>query len=458
MSPDDTSSPQQPLSSSSNAIVPATPPIRPPRLKHLDGFRFIVSLWLVVGHNYDPNVLGSGTLAERFCFRRYVAVSFFLVLSGFVSQYAYGRRDFSQPGVLKNFYVGRIGSVLACYYATMAVALILKLASPTYSYANKGKRWEVGLPLILTLTQTWVPGYAYFGSPPAWTMSTLVAHWAVFPLLQKWLLRAEEKKVRVVVAGLPLLALMPICIALVVQGGQLPGRQWYLFYTHPLSRLPDFAYGAALSEVFVRKFRADNDAEKLVENMAEEEAHKPKPCHRVSIPFLADLVFPFIIALILAVPYSGRQSAFDSIMIFAPMHLFGLLIVGTSLDPGKSCTARVFSLEPCRQLGDFAFQVYLWRYPLFAAVCWIQNGKFPNAWVYLSPVYFLPSFFILYFFSYAWYRYIDDPLRRYLTSASVQPEKATQAYHGTDPTMAGNVDKDESSKTINDAQAYQQVV
>uniref|UniRef100_A0A7S4JRG3 Acyltransferase 3 domain-containing protein n=1 Tax=Odontella aurita TaxID=265563 RepID=A0A7S4JRG3_9STRA len=445
------SSRQQPLASV--GFTASAKAARPPRLYHLDGFRFIVGLWLVVAHNFDPKVLGEGTLLEKFCFRRYVAVSFFLVLSGFVSQYAYCGRNFNEPGVLKKFYVGRIGSVLACYYATMVVSLIMKLVSPDYSYAAKGKNWGIGLPLVITLTQTWVPKYAYFGNPPAWTMSTLVAHWAAFPWLQKWLLQAGDKKVRAVAILLPVLACIPVCITLIVEGGRLPGRVWYIFYTFPLSRFPDFAYGAALSEIFVRKFRSDSKKEETEGGTADEEL---KPWwNRVSLPFLADLIFPIVITLILAVPYSGRKSIFDSIMIFAPMHLFGLLIFGSSVDPSKSYTARVFALEPCRKLGDFAFQVYLWRYPLFAAVCWIQNGQYPSGWVYLSPPYFFPSFFVLYLLSYLWYRFVDNPIRKHLTSASTRHDNMEEHNAKCSTLSAGG--GNESDEAMNAALSYHPV-
>ena len=105
------------------------PPSRHERLEQLDGFRFLVAFWIVLAHNFEPlknkndydnnNVsLVASTLHERFCVRRYVAVSFFIILSGFVSQIAYRDRDFNANNRRK-FYVGRVGSVLACYYATM---------------------------------------------------------------------------------------------------------------------------------------------------------------------------------------------------------------------------------------------------------------------------------------------------------------------------------------------------
>jgi hypothetical protein len=88
-----------------------------PRLNQLDGFRFLVAFWLVFAHNLNATYNEVGTLYERFCYRRYFGVQFFLVLSGFVSQYAYGQKSFSsRTGVFK-FIVGRIGSVLACHYS-----------------------------------------------------------------------------------------------------------------------------------------------------------------------------------------------------------------------------------------------------------------------------------------------------------------------------------------------------
>ena len=126
--------------------VQPTAPQKKPRLNQLDGFRFIVAFWLVFAHNYNKQ-LESGTIYQRFCMRRYIAVTFFLVLSGFVSQYAYGSRDFSSRETLRKFYVGRFGSILACYYATTAVALAIRAMGHHYT----GMQWAVGVPLSTVL-------------------------------------------------------------------------------------------------------------------------------------------------------------------------------------------------------------------------------------------------------------------------------------------------------------------
>ena len=109
------------------------------------------------------------------------------------------------------------------------------------------------------------------------------------------------------------------------------------------------------------------------------------------------------------------------------MPLFGLLIYGSSLAVSKSFSnsrsfslARLMATEPFRKLGDFSLQLYLWRWPLFAVMHWqleLPTGeKLCKGWVALAwwPNFGVPLV-VLYAASYAWYIYVDNPWRAWLT-------------------------------------------
>jgi peptidoglycan/LPS O-acetylase OafA/YrhL len=67
-----------------------------------------------------------------------------------------------------------------------------------------------------------------------------------------------------------------------------------------------------------------------------------------------------------------------------------------------------------QKLGEFSFQVYLWRWPLFATIKWYKDGELKRGWMALQWKHFVPATIVLYGISYMWYAYVDSPIRRYL--------------------------------------------
>lgn len=391
------------------------PKSKPPRLLQLDGYRFIVALWLVFAHNFDPN-MSHNNLFERFCMRRYFGVQFFLILSGFVSQYAYGNRDFSSSETLRKFYIGRFGSILLCYYASMIFSCIIRGIAGHYSTS----KMITGGFLSIFLLQTWIPSMAYFGNTPAWTLATMAAHWIAYPFCQRFIQSKSDHFIIGTLFVLPVIAITPIFIGIAISEFTLSLEGWYALYTHPLFRLTDFVYGTILAEIYVRGYR-------------------PK-----RLALFSETVVPILIILTWCVPFSSRTSFYDSFMIEAPMHLFGLLIFGSSCDLDQTFFSKFMAWKPCRDLGDFAFQVYLWRWyvrgtslvwfcpakhnshsshtflprrplrPIFACFRWWEQGELQSGSIALSwPIFFLASS-LLYLISYAWYQFVDNPCRVYL--------------------------------------------
>lgn len=394
---------------------------KPPRLHQLDGFRFLVAFWLVFAHNFNANYNETGTLYERFCYRRYFGVQFFLVLSGFVSQYAYGRKSFSSRTIVFKFIVGRIGSILACHYFTQTVSLIIRFSAGHY---RPIKEYWLGIPLSYLLIQTWIPKYAYFGNTPAWTLSTLAAHWVFYPWIQPRLNKLQDKTILWGLAIVPLLAMIPSVVALwglgSVQYDEDTGTNqyvltnpnvWYALYTHPVLRLPDFIFGCLLSERFVRHWKTGALSQGS------------------SISSVADGATVLLIFLTMAVPYTQRGSIYDTLMIEGPMIIFGVLIYFGSFPPiTNSFSGYIMSLPVSRWLGDFAFQVYLFRYPIFSALSWYEHGELAFGNMFLSWPYFAVGCILLYGISYLWFVYVDTPFRKYLTKqiVSQQPTVSQQ--------------------------------
>eukprot|EP00531_Pseudo-nitzschia_arenysensis_P015896 CAMPEP_0116139080 /NCGR_PEP_ID=MMETSP0329-20121206/13113_1 /TAXON_ID=697910 /ORGANISM="Pseudo-nitzschia arenysensis, Strain B593" /LENGTH=371 /DNA_ID=CAMNT_0003634083 /DNA_START=79 /DNA_END=1191 /DNA_ORIENTATION=+ len=174
---------------------------------------------------------------------------------------------------------------------------------------------------------------------------------------------------------------------------------WYALYTHPIIRFPDFLFGCLLSERFVRQWKSGALAQASS-----------------STPLLADGATVLLITLTMAVPYTQRGSIYDTMMIQWPMILFGVLIYYGSFPPiTNSCTGYLMSLPVSRWLGDFAFQVYLFRYPIFSALSWYEHGTLEFGNMFLSWPYFAVGCILLYGISYLWFVHVDTPFRKYLT-------------------------------------------
>lgn len=60
--------------------------------------------------------------------RATVAVCYFVVLSGFITHWAYANRDFSQPGELKKFYAKRVGRVAIMSWIALGFAMVMNHA------------------------------------------------------------------------------------------------------------------------------------------------------------------------------------------------------------------------------------------------------------------------------------------------------------------------------------------
>ena len=210
----------------------------------------------------------------------------------------------------------------------------------------------------------------------------------------------------------PLLAIIPAIVALWGFGSFSYDNQYaettsyaltdpnilYALYTHYVLRFPDFLFGCLLSERYVRRWRSG----------ALEEAS--------STSRVADGATLLLILHTMAVPYTQRGSIYDTLMIEGPMVLFGVVIYYGSFPPiTRSLTGYLMSLPTSRWLGNFAFQVYLFRYPIFASLSWYEHSTLQFGNMYLSWPFFIVGCILLYGISYLWFA----PFRNYLTEKVV---------------------------------------
>jgi len=108
-----------------------------------------------------------GSPAERALCRTYLAVCYFAVLSGFITQWAYGSRSLLGAGPIGQYYLRRIGRVAFMAWVSL-IACMLIPAGTSSSGPGANDSWlHLDLPLwdwngdawmyvrCFTLTQTW---------------------------------------------------------------------------------------------------------------------------------------------------------------------------------------------------------------------------------------------------------------------------------------------------------------
>ena len=226
-----------------------------PKLNTLTSLRFFAA-GLVFLYHYARGIPGAPTWFLSLSSHPFAAVTFFFVLSGFILAYSYLDED--KPGRLKGtrkaFWISRVSRIYPLY------ALALLLALPAYAYATARGRNSLGdsalgLALVPSMVQAWIPSMAIEWNPPAWSLSVEAVFYILFPFL-------ISREVRGKGWGLLVLSFVLVCCASVscqwlwhlkLDGSAAINYNWRNFLLYfPLFHLPSFLVGLALGRIFLQ--------------------------------------------------------------------------------------------------------------------------------------------------------------------------------------------------------------
>ncbi len=220
------------------------------RLPALTGLRAFAACNIVFFHFSDPQwfgpfapIVGNG----------YTAVSFFLLLSGFILSYNYSARAARGELVHWRFWVARLSRLYPVYL--FALLISLPMLHGEWLVRSHGA-YYTGIALTLLLLQGWSPSLATFWNTPAWTMSTEAFFYLVFPFAARRRRPRTNRGTLALLGGLWLcgMALPLLYMHFKPDGDMHPGRYTTGFWIQALKfspppHLPSFLFGMVLADL-----------------------------------------------------------------------------------------------------------------------------------------------------------------------------------------------------------------
>jgi peptidoglycan/LPS O-acetylase OafA/YrhL len=324
-----------------------TPAQRKSMLPALTGMRALAALNIVFFHFSDPAKFGPFAPIVR---NGYVSVSFFLLLSGFVLAYNYRERAEQGKMEARRFWVARFSRIYPVYVFSLIVSLGMLMDE--YHAQTRG-HFYLGVVLTPLLLQGWVPLLTTFWNTPAWTLSTDVLFYALFPMLIVWKNPIiHPKTARRALVSLLIFWLLglvlPTAYTLLHPDGMEPigrysnGTWLRALKFGPVQHVPSFLFGMALAAL-------NNHLD-------------AKDRRRLIIGLLG-------FAATYTVLYFGDQMPYVYMHDGLLMPVYGAIVLGLA---GENFLTTVFSFFPLLAVGEASYCLYILHFNLWNL---IHNSK-----------------------------------------------------------------------------------
>lgn len=362
---------------------PAAEIVRPMRLDALTGLRCFAAVDIVLFHFSNPEwfgfmapVINSG----------YAAVSYFILLSGFVLGYNHAPRARAGKLSTVRFWKSRFVRIYPIYF--LSLLLSWDVVSLEWEHHTPAMFWT-GMALTPLLLQGWIPSIATFLNTPAWTMSAEWFFYLIFPWMAKW-----KKPERITphvakMAGVWLLGLIPgtLYITLHPDGIPHPDRWSYgpwlqALKCTPLPHLASFVFGVMLASL-----------DQMIERAAKLRF------------FLGVFGFGAIFGLLSLGRVIPFALAHDGLL----MPLFGCIVLGLA---GRNPLASALSFKPLVIVGEASYCLYLLHFNLWNM---IHNSHILDK-LGLAPYDPWISYVLLIGMSLAALHWVEKPARKVLRS------------------------------------------
>lgn len=354
-------------------------------LDALTALRFFAALLVFVYHCTPTAAFGT-----RYALG-HSGVGFFFLLSGFILTYTYHARFDGRTGwaALREFYAARIARIYPVHLVAMVFAAIVlwRFGGTTWDISSAGAR-QLALAAQTLLVQSWIPDEkVYLGiNAPAWSISTEMFFYTVFPFVLRSLLRSFGKSMP---RTIWVAAAMPWAIELAV--ALIPHRtSVWTAYVLPPVRLVDFIAGMLLGIAFLRSTTTRSSAGRST-----------------AFEALAIAAIAFAIAISPRVTEALRYSLFL-------MPFWAALIAVFVHEAGW--ISRLLRWPAFVVLGRASFAFYLIHWPVIAVVGGTLGWSRPLLGIAVA-------FGVSLALSFALFHAVEEPLRKRLRTAFARPQR-----------------------------------
>jgi peptidoglycan/LPS O-acetylase OafA/YrhL len=219
-----------------------------PNLPSLTGVRFIAALIVIIQHYTFRD-----DLFPEWLFLGYESVTFFFVLSGFILTYNYAPIDPNKHlDVSSKFFItARVARLIPAYLLALLLAMPLYLHSLVKGSISI-EQFLIGAALVLAFLQAWVPDFALYWNPPAWSLSVELLFYLTFPIIWQ-LTRGLSDRINFIYAIFLVVAVGLFRHLYLDTISQDVTRKHFSLY-FPLLHLTQFFLGIALGRLFVYQY------------------------------------------------------------------------------------------------------------------------------------------------------------------------------------------------------------
>jgi peptidoglycan/LPS O-acetylase OafA/YrhL len=269
----------------------------------------------------------------------YVSVSFFLLLSGFVLAYNYRERGERGEMRARTFWLARFSRIYPVFFFSLIVSTGMLIQEWT---VRTHAQFFTGVLITPLLMQGWSPQLCTFWNTPAWTLTTDVFFYVLFP----WLItlrrpRTPRAMIKTMLLWWGVSFILPTLYTVFHPDGELHidrysnGLWLRALKFGPVQHLPSFLFGMALasfSELIPERSRT-----------------------RVALGLAG-------FAVLYVVLYFGSYMPYVYMHDGLLMPLYGMVILGLS---GRNFMAKMFSLMPLLAVGEASYCLYILHFNLW---------------------------------------------------------------------------------------------
>ena len=294
-----------------------------------------------------PRAPSLGVLQAATC-RSFMAVDFFVVMSGFITHWSYGKRLRTGELSVGGFYIRRLSYIILTTYVAMTMSILVVLVVPAYRSSFMPSAWT--LLSCFGFVAHWIRPSTWCPAPPSWTIEALIPSWLLYPFLRRLLERidAQHGSGALLLSALLvyLVSFGPLFALYLHQGYQLTWGQYATDFMWPPAQLGDFAIGV-ITAICSQK---DESSEGWIGKAV-----------------LADVSLLACVGLVLFLPPPATHAECEANSSALLTHGLALAIAAFIYGSRKGGICAFFLSHPALvSLGKYSFEVYLFQWPLLA--------------------------------------------------------------------------------------------